>query len=109
MATTTAPSKVSSISFLGLGLMGNMMCKRLIDKSKWKITVWTRDHSKLKKFQEENPICVAVHKPNEAISNSDVSIIMLTDGKAIGSVLLTEESKKTTSKQGDHQYNHHWK
>jgi len=83
-----------SIAFLGLGLMGSSMARRLVEKDQWNVIVWTRNHEKTKKFQSKYPKSQAASSPTEAISKGDTIIVMLTDGNSIKSTLLNEDSKK---------------
>jgi 3-hydroxyisobutyrate dehydrogenase len=76
------------IAFLGTGLMGGRMAKRLLDND-YKLIVWNRTGSKTDLLRDSGAT-VAV-TPSEAIKESDLVITMLTDFTALQKVLLEEK------------------
>lgn len=73
------------IGFIGLGLMGAPMCKRLI-KAGYKVTVWNRTPRRAQPFAK---LKAAVAKtPSELAAQSDVVITMVTGPRDVGEVLF---------------------
>lgn len=73
------------IGFIGLGLMGAPMCKRLI-KAGYKVTVWNRTPRRAQAFAK---LKAAVAKtPSELAAQSDVVITMVTGPRDVGEVLF---------------------
>ncbi len=75
------------IAFLGLGIMGSRMAKRLIDAG-MDVTVWNRSASALDQFWNEG---VSVKTDiNEAVLNADVVITMLSTPQVIEELAFGE-------------------
>ncbi|MGF1488227.1 MAG: NAD(P)-dependent oxidoreductase [Prochloraceae cyanobacterium] len=77
------------IGFLGTGLMGQPMAQRLIE-AKISLTVYNRTPSKLSSLKEAG--ATIANTPAEAIKNSEIIILMLSDAGAIESVLLSQDN-----------------
>ncbi len=77
------------IGFLGTGLMGQPMAQRLIE-AKIALTVYNRTSSKLSSLKEAG--ATIANTPAEAIKNSEIIILMLSDAGAIESVLLSQDN-----------------
>ncbi|PDT14465.1 2-hydroxy-3-oxopropionate reductase [Rhizobium sp. J15] len=73
------------IAFLGTGLMGAPMARRLIAAG-FSLTVWNRDPGKAEPLTAEG--AVRAETPGEAVSGADVVITMLTNAEAVGNVLF---------------------
>ena len=81
--TVANPSK--KIAFLGTGLMGAPMARRLLQAG-YSIAVWNRNPDKAKALESDGATVAA--SPAEAVDGADIVITMLTDGKAVGDVLF---------------------
>ncbi|AYD02493.1 NAD(P)-dependent oxidoreductase [Neorhizobium sp. NCHU2750] len=77
--------KTTRIAFLGLGLMGGPMARRLA-RAGYPITVWNRDTAKAKALEADGAVVADV--PAEAVRDADVVFTMLTDGNVVGTVLF---------------------
>lgn len=75
------------IAFLGTGLMGAPMTRRLLAAG-YAVTVWNRDASKAE------PLAAAgarlANSPAEAVEDADVVFTMLSDGSAVEDVLFVK-------------------
>lgn len=75
------------IAFLGTGLMGAPMARRLLAAG-FAVTVWNRDASKAE------PLAAAgaqlANSPAEAVKDADLVFTMLSDGHAVEDVLFTK-------------------
>jgi 2-hydroxy-3-oxopropionate reductase len=91
---TFDPSSAKRIAFLGMGLMGAPMARRLA-KAGYPLTVWNRDGAKAQALATDGASVAT--SPVEAVRNADIVFTMLTDGKAVGELLfdsgLTEALK----------------
>ena len=86
------------LGFIGLGLMGNPMCSRLIE-SGLPMTVWNRTESKTTNLVDLGAISAS--SPLEVAKNSDVVFLCLTDKAAVREVVfgndgLTSKKKPST-------------
>ncbi|MBB5666812.1 2-hydroxy-3-oxopropionate reductase [Rhizobium leguminosarum] len=73
------------IAFLGTGLMGAPMARRLLGAG-FAVTVWNRDRSKAEALAQDGAICAET--PADAVSGADVVITMLTNAEAVKDVLF---------------------
>ncbi|TNM61326.1 NAD(P)-dependent oxidoreductase [Aliirhizobium smilacinae] len=93
----TSESRKKSIAFIGLGLMGGPMARRLA-RAGYPITVWNRDTAKAAPLEAEGAVVAA--SPAEAVRDADIVFTMLTDGNIVGAVLfdggVAEAMKKGT-------------
>jgi 2-hydroxy-3-oxopropionate reductase len=80
-----APGLQRKIAFLGTGLMGAPMARRLLAAG-YPLTVWNRDIEKARPFEAEGARLAA--SPAEAVDGADIVFTMLTDAKAVASVLF---------------------
>ncbi|MBD1943683.1 NAD(P)-dependent oxidoreductase [Coleofasciculus sp. FACHB-712] len=78
------------VGFLGTGLMGQPMAKRLLD-AKIPVVAYNRTQSKLAPLQDAG--AKIADSPQEAIRESECVILMLTNATAIDEVLLSEASR----------------
>ncbi|TCQ79517.1 2-hydroxy-3-oxopropionate reductase [Ochrobactrum sp. BH3] len=73
------------IAFLGTGLMGAPMVRRLLNAG-FSVSVWNRDSSKAEALVKDG--AEVASSAVEAVTNADIVFTMLSDGKAVGSVLF---------------------
>lgn len=76
------------IAFLGTGLMGGLMAKRLIQKG-FDVTVYNRTPSKTESLKAQG--AKVALKPYEAINKCDVIILMVADYNAVSALLFGEK------------------
>ncbi|TPP05462.1 NAD(P)-dependent oxidoreductase [Rhizobium glycinendophyticum] len=74
------------IAFLGTGLMGAPMTRRLLAAG-FPVTVWNRDLSKAEALVGNGATLAGTAA--EAVNDADVVITMLSDGNAVGDVLFS--------------------
>ncbi|WP_029041943.1 NAD(P)-dependent oxidoreductase [Cucumibacter marinus] len=79
-------SKISNIAFLGTGLMGLPMARRLADAG-YLVSAWNRSPDRAGPLQGTVRVCTS---PAEASENADCVISMLLDGPATKAVLLDQ-------------------
>jgi len=82
----TAPA-TRQIAFLGTGLMGAPMVRRLLDAG-FPVTVWNRDLGKAEPLQAAG--ARVVQSAAEAVAGADVVFTMLSDGSAVEDVLFAK-------------------
>jgi 2-hydroxy-3-oxopropionate reductase len=82
-----SPTQPSStrIAFLGTGLMGFPMARRLA-RAGYSLAVWNRDSSKARALEADGAVIAA--SAAEAVRDADVVFTMLTDGNVVGQVLF---------------------
>lgn len=73
------------IAFLGTGLMGAPMARRLL-KAGFPVTVWNRDPSKAEALAADGANLAATAA--DAARDADIVFTMLSDGNAVGKVLF---------------------
>jgi 2-hydroxy-3-oxopropionate reductase len=81
----TAANPSEKIAFLGTGLMGAPMARRLLQAG-YSLTVWNRNPDKAKALETDG--AMVAPSPAEAVDGADIVVTMLTDGKAVGDVLF---------------------
>lgn len=74
-----------TIAFLGTGLMGAPMIRRLLGAG-FRVSVWNRDCAKAQPLAQNG--AVVASSAVEAVKDADLVFTMLSDGKAVGSVLF---------------------
>ncbi len=79
------------VGFLGTGLMGQPMVKRLLE-AKISVVAYNRTQSKLAPFRDAG--AKIADSPQEAIRESECVILMLTNATAIYDTLLSEASRQ---------------
>lgn len=87
MSNAATSAKGVKIAFLGTGLMGAPMARRLLDAG-LAITAWNRDGTKAQPLAADGARIAATAA--EAAQGADVVITMLTDGSAVEDVLFTQ-------------------
>src|SRR2546429_506086 len=76
--------RMERIAFIGLGIMGSPMAKRLLAAG-YPVTVWNRTASRAESLQAEGADVAA--SPAEAVREADVVITMLADPTAVREVI----------------------
>src|SRR5258706_9320995 len=74
-----------SVGFIGLGLMGRAMARRLVDAGH-RVTVWNRDASKAAELVAAGAKQAAT--PRAAAEGAEMVITMVTDSAAVEAVVL---------------------
>src|SRR5665213_1349813 len=85
------------IAFLGLGIMGGGMARRLLANG-FPLTVFNRNPDKSKPFAAEG--AGVAQSPREAASQADVIISMVADDIASRSLWLGEDGALAAAKPG---------
>ena len=81
----TSGSPKKNIAFLGLGLMGFPMARRLA-RAEYPLTVWNRDVAKARPLDADGAVIAS--SAADAVRDADIVFTMLTDGNIVGSVLF---------------------
>jgi 2-hydroxy-3-oxopropionate reductase len=82
------------IAFLGIGLMGFPMARRLCEAGH-DVHVWNRTHAKAQLLA---PLGAQAHAtPGEAVQGVDITITMLDNGAVVGNVLFDHGTAKALS------------
>lgn len=79
------PAGGKKIAFLGTGLMGAPMARRLA-RAGYPLTVWNRDPIKAKVLASDGARVAG--SPAEAVAGADIVFTMLTDRNSVGEVLF---------------------
>jgi len=82
------------VAFLGIGLMGQPMCKRLINAG-FELTLWNRTTGKTDQFRQQVKIA---KDAAEAIKNADIIVTMLENGDVVEQVLYSDDTYKISNK-----------
>ena len=77
----------ANIAFLGTGLMGAPMARRLLGAGH-RVTVWNRAPQKAQALSGDGAIVAAT--PAEAVAEADIVFTMLSDGAAVADVLFAQ-------------------
>ena len=87
MSKTTGPDqgRPRRIAFLGTGLMGAPMARRLLAAGH-QVSVWNRDITKAQALVDDG--AVVAETAAGAVRGGDIVFTMLSDGKAVGAVLF---------------------
>ena len=86
-----------TVGFLGLGIMGRAMARRLVDAGH-KVAVWNRDPSKAAELEAAGARRAAT--PREAAAGAEVVITMVTDSEAVKSVVLGPDGVAAGAAEG---------
>ena len=76
------------VGFIGLGLMGQPMCLRLVQAG-FTTTVWNRTETKIQTLVDAG--ASAASSPAEVAANSDVVFLCLTDDAAVTEIVFGEK------------------
>ena len=83
----TKPSATKKVGFIGLGIMGQGMSRRILEDSDVSLTVWNRSPEPVEKLLNEYSDNVnVVSSPKEVIANSDITFLMLSTPEACQNV-----------------------
>ncbi|WP_445149365.1 NAD(P)-dependent oxidoreductase [Baekduia sp. Peel2402] len=82
---------MTTVGFLGLGIMGSRMAANLQRKG-FAVTAWTRTPGKAEAWVAENPGATAAATPREAAAQADIIISMVVDGAQVDTILLDPEN-----------------
>ncbi len=85
-------AEFKKIAFLGIGLMGAPMVRRLLQGG-FPVTVWNRTHDKAVALDQDGA-CVA-STPADAVEGVDIVVTMLSDGPAVADVLFSQGVAKS--------------
>lgn len=81
----TSENQKKRVAFLGLGLMGLPMARRLA-RAGYPLKVWNRDTAKAKPLEAEGAVIAA--SATDAVRDADIVFTMMTNGDVVGSVLF---------------------
>jgi 2-hydroxy-3-oxopropionate reductase len=91
---SAAPGSTKRLAFLGTGLMGAPMVRRLLG-ARFAVTVWNRDAAKAAPLVDEG--ATQAQSPREAVTGADIVFTMLTNGPAVAEVLFEKGVADTLS------------
>jgi len=86
-----------SVGFIGLGIMGRAMARRLVDAGH-RVTVWNRDASKAAELVAAGARHAA--SPRAAAEGADAVITMVTDSTAVRTVILGPDGAIHGAREG---------
>ena len=89
----------SKITFLGTGLMGEPMCFNML-KTGLKMTVWNRSPEKTNCLAKNGATIAG--SPHEAVTDANVIITMLSDGKAVSDLMFEQGVANSISEGATH-------
>jgi 3-hydroxyisobutyrate dehydrogenase len=87
-ASKTNPQGAERLGYLGLGLMGTPMSRRLL-KAGYQISVWNRSEGKIAPLIEAGAQRAAT--PRDVMANSDIVFMCVTDAAAVEEVIFGSE------------------
>ena len=79
------------VSLIGTGLMGRPLAERIL-KAGFSLTVYNRTPAKLRPLLELG--ARRAESPSQAIAAADVVILMLSDGRAIRTTILSSPARR---------------
>ena len=82
-------SKGIKIAFLGIGLMGGPMARNLLTAG-FQLCAWNRTSEKAEALSASG--ASVAQTPAEAITNADIIITMVADGKTVGEILFAPDT-----------------
>ena len=96
-ASKANPQGVERLGYLGLGLMGTPMTRRLL-KAGYQVTVWNRSEGKVAPLVEAGAKRAAT--PRDVLAKSDIVFMCVTDARAVEEVIFGAEGISTNSGAG---------
>ncbi|UPJ56673.1 NAD(P)-dependent oxidoreductase [Bradyrhizobium sp. 192] len=87
-ASKTNPQDVERLGYLGLGLMGTPMTRRLL-KAGYQVSVWNRSEGKVAPLAEAGARRAAT--PRDLLTNVDIAFMCVTDAAAVEEVIFGPE------------------
>jgi len=91
-----------SIGFLGLGLMGSVIAKRLADQSRFSLMIWNRSVSAVQQFKKTCLSAEVASSPAAVFAASRLVFTMLSDAKAMRETILSDEVKEKMRTRPDY-------
>lgn len=88
---------MKKVGFIGLGIMGEMMAKRLLNNG-YQLVVWNRTKEKISKLGTSS--VTSAESPAEVARNCEIIISMLADSKALEDVVNGENGILSAIKPG---------
>lgn len=88
---------MKKIGFIGLGIMGEMMAKRLLNNG-YELVVYNRTKEKILKLGDKG--ITPVESPAEIVKNCDIAISMLADSKALENIAYDKNGIFNNLKNG---------
>jgi len=96
-ASKTNPQGVEQLGYLGLGLMGTPMTRRLL-KAGHQVNVWNRSEGKIAPLVEAGGRRAA--SPREVMASSDIVFMCVTDAAAVEEVIFGAEGLSAAAGAG---------
>src|SRR6478609_174686 len=96
-ASKTNPQGVERLGYLGLGLMGTPMSRRLLNAGH-QVTVWNRSEGKMAALVEAGARRAAI--PRDLMESSDIVFMCVTDAAAVEEVIFGPASISTAPGAG---------
>jgi 3-hydroxyisobutyrate dehydrogenase len=90
---------MTSVGFLGLGIMGSRMAANLQRKG-FAVTAWTRTAGKAQAWADEHEGARAAATPAEAAADADIVITMVVDGAQVEALLLGPDGAGAAARGG---------
>ncbi|MCK1545293.1 NAD(P)-dependent oxidoreductase [Bradyrhizobium sp. 179] len=87
-ASRTNPQDVERLGYIGLGLMGAPMTRRLL-KAGHQVTIWNRSQHKTTPLVEAGAVRTAT--PRDVMAKSDIVFMCVTDAAAVQEVIFGRE------------------
>ncbi|OAF01161.1 2-hydroxy-3-oxopropionate reductase [Bradyrhizobium centrolobii] len=82
------PQSVERLGYIGLGLMGTPMTRRLLDAG-YQVTVWNRSQGKVTPLVEAGARSATT--PHDVLASSDIVFMCVTDAAAVEEVIFGPE------------------
>ena len=96
-ASKTNPQAAERLGYLGLGLMGTPMSRRLL-KAGHQVTVWNRSQVKMAPLVEAGATPAAT--PRDVMASSDIVFMCVTDAAAVEEVIFGRDGLSSTPGAG---------
>jgi 3-hydroxyisobutyrate dehydrogenase-like beta-hydroxyacid dehydrogenase len=90
---------MTTVGFLGLGIMGSRMAANLQRKG-FAVVAWTRTPGKAQAWAAEHEGALAAATPREAVAEADIVISMVVDGAQVEAILLGEDGAAAGARAG---------
>ncbi|WP_027551024.1 NAD(P)-dependent oxidoreductase [Bradyrhizobium sp. Cp5.3] len=87
-SSRTNPQSVERLGYIGLGLMGTPMTRRLLNAG-YEVTVWNRSHGKLASLIEAGAKRAAA--PRDVLATAGIVFMCVTDAAAVKEVIFGPE------------------
>lgn len=92
---------MANVAILGVGKMGSAMARELVASGHC-VRLWNRTKEKAERVVSEisSPLVNAVFSVNDAIANSEIVILIFTDGKTTQDILVSDPTVLRAAKPG---------